>query len=139
MLASSSWAALVGNGRERFVSQIAELYFIVLLNMAQAQITMPQRSEQDAHVCGFLGKDALEYAVKSLKRGHWMDGYRYRPAGKLLAKLAYSFALVIRLQADLGGSDRALRYIDRALGLLPGDAAILQERNNIRAWMARGY
>ena len=138
MHASTSWEALVGHGGESFIFQLAELYFIVLLNMAQAQITVSQRAGSDPHMCGYLGDVALNCAKRSLNPGHWMTGYKYQPAAKLLAKMTYRLALVIRLRADVGIADRALHHIDRAVELLPGDAAILQERNNILAWMARG-
>jgi hypothetical protein len=86
-----------------------------------------------------MAEDALNSATRSLKQDYWMKGYKYRPSDQHLAKLRYRFALFIRLQAEPGTADRALRHIEGAVRLQPGDAAIVKEKDNIMAWKARGY
>lgn len=68
-----------------------------------------------------------------------MVGYKYQPSEKHRAKLLYRLALIKRLLAKPATAEDALRFIDRALRLQPGDVAILQERDNIVAWLGRGY
>ena len=140
MLESSSWPTLVKRGGECFISQLAELYFLVRLNVAHVTIARMQNpTSLYFEFEGIMAKDALNSATRSLKRDHWMRGYKYRPSDQHLAKLRYRFALLLRLQDEPGTVDRALSYIDGALRLQPGDAAILKERNHILAWQRRGY
>lgn len=68
-----------------------------------------------------------------------MEGYGHRPSVQHLAKLWYRFVLLMRLQAQPGTEGRALKFIDAALQLQPGDVAIIKERDNIVAWVQRGY
>jgi hypothetical protein len=138
MLASSSWPKLVKRGGERFISQLVELYFLLRLNIGQVQITTIQTGPGSAFA-GVMGEDALNSAARSILKDHWMVGYKYRPSDKHKAKLLYRLALIKRLLDKTTTAEDALRYIDRALQLQPGDMAILQERNNIVAWLERGY
>jgi hypothetical protein len=135
MVESSSWSTLTKCGGEPFVSQLAELYFLVRLNILHGQITNIQKGTMPAKFAGIMGEDSLNLAVLSLKKGHWMEGYKYRPTLQHLAKLRYRFALLLRLQGEPGTAARALTYIDGALLSQPGDPAILKERDNIIAWM----
>jgi hypothetical protein len=135
MVESSSWSTLTKCGGEPFVSQLAELYFLVRLNILHGQIANIQKGTMPAKFAGIMGEDSLNLAVLSLKKGHWMEGYKYRPTLQHLAKLRYRFALLLRLQGEPGTAARALTYIDGALLSQPGDPAILKERDNIIAWM----
>jgi hypothetical protein len=139
MVESSSWTTLTKRGGEPFISQLAELYFLVRLNIAHVQISDMQEGRKSAVFAGIMAEDALNSATKSLRKDHWMDGYKYQPSIQRMAKLRYRFALLIRLQAEPGTADRAMTHIDKALRLQPGDAAIMRERINIAAWLQRGF
>jgi hypothetical protein len=139
MVQSSSWETLVKRGGEAFISQLAELYFLVRLNVAHVQIMSMLQYPETAYLPGIMAQDNLNMAVKSMEKDYWMEGYKYRPSIQHQAKLGYRIALLLRLQAEPGAADRALRYIDSALQLQPGDAAIIKERDNIVAWVQRGF
>lgn len=131
----SSWKGLVSKGGEPFVSRIADLYFLMKLNIAHIQIHGIQNPASGCMGMILLADDALQTANKSLRNGFWMQGYKYRPSTKQLAKLRFRMALLLRLTAEPGTEYQALGYIEKALQLEPGDAALLQERKNIRAWI----
>lgn len=137
-MASSSWPMLLERGGERFVSQLAALYFLVRLNIAHVMITAAQKPTRLNHEA-MMASDSLNMAVKSLKQDHWKKGYKYRPSIQLLTKLQYRMALAIRLEDEPNTADRALRHIEGALRSQPGDAAIMKEKDNIVAWKRRGY
>jgi hypothetical protein len=138
MVASSSRPSLSKRGGERFISQLAELYFIVRLNVAQVKISAMSAPGAEFFEA-IMAEAALNSATRSLKQDYWMKGYKYRPSHQHLVKLRDRFALFIRLQAEPGTADRALRHIEGAVRLQPGDAAIVKEKDNIMAWKARGY
>jgi hypothetical protein len=139
MVQSSSWETLVKRGGEPFVSQLAELYFLVRLNVAHVQIMSMSQHPETAYFAGVMAQDNLNMAVKAIKKDYWMKGYKYQPSIQHLAKLHYRFALLLRLQAEPGTADHALRCIESALQLQPGDAAIVKERDDIVAWVQRGF
>jgi hypothetical protein len=128
---SSSWPNLVRRGGDQFVSQIAPLYFLMQLNIAHIQIANMQNMDFGADI---MAEGALKSAVRSMKKGFWKTDYRYNPSVQYLAKLRYRYAMFMRLEASSQNADRALRYIDGALRLQPGDAALVRERENILAW-----
>ena len=102
------------------------------LNIAHVQVgNMP----------GFEGEllagNALNKAVQSVVKGYWMKDYKYAPSLTHIAKLRYRYAVFYRSQGNPENADRALRYISSALGLQPGDSAIMKEKENILAWMKR--
>jgi hypothetical protein len=136
---STAWPKLVARGDQTFISQLAELYFLVRLNIAHIQLAQMIEDPASAYFAGIMAEDALDCAVKSIKQDYWMKGFKYRPADKHAAKLRYRLALLGRLQREPGTAGTALRYVDGALRLLPGDATILKERERIVAWVARGY
>jgi hypothetical protein len=139
MVQSSSWEALVKRGGESFVSQLAEPYFLVRLNVAHVQIMSMSQRPGSAYFAGVMAEDNLNMAVKAIMKDYWMKVYRYRPSIQHLAKLRYRYALLLRLQAEPGTEDRASKYIESALQLQPGDPAIVKERDNIVAWVQRGF
>jgi hypothetical protein len=134
-----SWSTLTTHGGERFASELAELYFLVRLNIAHIKVSNMISTPDMAYYKGIMAEGALSSATRSLRQDHWMNGYKYRPANKHLAKLRYRFALLTRLQGEEGTEVRALRRIEGALRLQQGDAAILKERENILAWMAKRH
>jgi hypothetical protein len=140
MVESSSWSTLAERGGEQFIFELAELYFLVRLNSAHVQLTILQASgTMPPYYVGMMVEDNLKSAVRSLKKDHWMEGYKYRPTLKHLAKLRYRYALLMRLQDEPGTAGRALTYINKALQSQPGDSVIMRERDNIVAWMQRSY
>ncbi|KAF2871153.1 hypothetical protein BDV95DRAFT_521672 [Massariosphaeria phaeospora] len=137
LVESSSWPTLVERGGERFISQLAELYFLARLNIVHVLINALQSGAQSAFLAGMMGEDAMYCAVRSLKQDYWMKGYRYFPPEKYRVKMYYRSALLLRVQYKPAAGDIALENINRALALLPDDTAILRERENIVAWIAR--
>jgi hypothetical protein len=135
---STAWPKLVALGGQPFVSQLAERYFLVRLNIAYIQLKQMTEEPALAFFAGMMAEDTLHCAVKSLKQGHWMEGFKYKLANMHSAKLRYRLALSARLRREPGTAERALKYVDGALKLLPGDAAIMQERERIVAWVERG-
>jgi hypothetical protein len=91
------------------------------------------------YTAGLMAEDALNSATRSLQKDYWKEGFKHRPSIQHLAKLRYRFATYIRLQGEPGSEDRALRHIAKALLIQPGDPAILKEKDNIMAWIERGY
>lgn len=116
MLESSAWSTIAKRGGERYVSRLAELYFLVRLNIAHGKLSN-MLSTPEKKFDGLIAGDALNSATRSLRQDHWAKGYKYRPADQHLAKLRYRFALFIRLQGEEGTEDRALRHIESALRL----------------------
>jgi hypothetical protein len=94
---------------------------------------------QMVYYAGVMADDNLKSATKSLRKDYWMKGYKYRPSFQLVTKLRYKCALLMRLQRKPGTAERALTYIDGALQNQPGDPATMRERDNIVAWLQRGY
>lgn len=127
---SSSWPNLVRRGGEGFVSQIAEIYFIMLLNIAHLQL-IDMQVPQSTYFGSILAEDALSSAISAIRKGFWMDDYKYKPSAIHFAKLHYRYAFFLRLQAEQGWAEKALVWIDKALRLQPGDSAILREKQNI--------
>jgi hypothetical protein len=135
---STSWPSLVKPGGEQFVSQLAELYFLIRLNIAHVQIFNVQRSE-GMTTSRILAMDALTMASRAMKRDYWMEGYKLTPSNQHLAKLRYRYALLMRLQDAPGTSVKALGQIIAALRLQPGDTAILKEMSAILAWKVQRH
>ena len=133
---SSSWVNLVRRGGESFVSQLAEIYFLMRLNIAHHFLCSVQGPQPVPFAC-LMAEDSLTCAVKSMKKGFWMDDYKYIPSIPQAAKLRYRLALCLRLEGKAKSANGALMHIEKALGLQPNDAAILRERQNILAWMQR--
>ncbi|CAO2648304.1 Nn.00g075710.m01.CDS01 [Neocucurbitaria sp. VM-36] len=131
---SSSWAGIVRQGGEFFVSELAELYFLMRLNIAHVQITI-MHDPGMAFFAGLMADDSLGCAFKAVEKGFWTSDYMYNPSPKHLAKLQYRRALFFRLQGIADTARLALTHITEALMLQPGDAAILKERKNVVAWI----
>lgn len=139
IIASSSWPTLVKRGGENFVTQLAELYFLVRINIAHVQITHMRSSNPSTASMGtVMAQDALHQAIRAMEKDYWKLGYRYVPEAQYLAKFRYRYALYMRLEGLPKNKQRALKHIDKAPELQPGDAAIVQERQNIIAWLQRG-
>ncbi|KAE8844222.1 hypothetical protein HRS9122_05325 [Pyrenophora teres f. teres] len=129
LLQSTSWPKLIRRGGEEFVSQLATIYFLMQLNIAHVQVgSMPGFAPE------LLAENALNMAVRSIAKNYWMKDYKYVPAPTHMAKLRYRFAMFYRLQANPENANRALVYINGALNVQPGDAAIMREKENIVAW-----
>jgi hypothetical protein len=92
-----TWPTLIKRGGERFVAQLAELYFFVRLNIAHIKVGNMISAPVMAYYEGIMAEDALNSAMRSLRQDHWMKGCKYKPANKHLAKLRYRFALLVRL------------------------------------------
>ena len=131
LVESSSWPKLVRRGGVEFVSQLAPVYFLMQLNVAHVRV-----STMSCFVAEQTAESALNFAVRSIGKKYWTKGYKYLPSVTHLAKLRYRYAIFYRLQGNPENAQRALGYINAALELQPGDAAIMKEKGNILDWMA---
>ncbi|KAF9700437.1 hypothetical protein EKO04_001964 [Ascochyta lentis] len=133
----SSWSMLTEKGGVPFVTRLAELYFLMKLNSAHVQINAMQKGGLYADV---MAKDALTTALLSLRKDHWMRGFRWRPTDVQRAKWRYRHALFLRLDGDPSTISGAVSSIESAHRLLPNDAGIARERETILAWRdSTGY
>jgi hypothetical protein len=84
--AGSSWATLTGKGGIPFVSRLAEIYFLMKLNVGHIMINAMTKSE----FCTDLqAEDAMVIAMNSLKQDYWMSGNKLNPSDVHKAKLFY--------------------------------------------------
>jgi hypothetical protein len=127
MFSSSSWPALSRYDDEQFIPELAEIYFLVALNLAHMFLKDGRVPNRDA-------AHLLFNAAQSLAMDHWKQGYQYQPSNQHLAKLKYRLAVLLRLHAVPGSQNRALEYIDNALQLQPQDKVLMEERDKIVAW-----
>ena len=132
LIVSSSWPDLVRQGKEEFVSQLAQVYFIMRLNIIHVQLSNWSESSFVAEV---LADDSLNCAFKSLKQDYWVKGYKHIVSATHRAELLFRYATFLRLQADPGNKERALKFINLALQRQPGDPGILREKDTILEWM----
>lgn len=112
---------------------MAELYFLMKLNIAHVSLTGMEKDEPWADI---TAEDAIKQANKSLTKGFWLPDFRWQPTDVHKAKLRYRHALFLRLEGDPQGIPSAVSAINTAHRLLPGDAAIAREREMILAWKA---
>ena len=130
---NSSWEQLTEQGGIPFVSRLAEIYFVMKLNVLHVSISNIQAHQPFADV---LATDVSNMAMKSLKTGYWMEGYKWSPSTMYKAKFWYRYATIIRLTNDTRWAEQAVRGIGVAHTLLPDDAAIARERDAVMAWKA---
>ncbi|KAL1600390.1 hypothetical protein SLS60_006775 [Paraconiothyrium brasiliense] len=128
---SSSWPVLTEKSGEPFVARLAELYFLMKLNILQINLTNMEKGIPFADI---LAEDALSMALRSLKRDYWLPEYRWQPTDVHKAKLQYRRALFLRLEGDPESIPTAVFAIKNAHRLLPDDAGIARERAAILAW-----
>lgn len=127
----SSWGALTKKGGVPFAARLAEIYFLMKLNVAHIKLNGMERGEFFADC---LAKDALGTAMQSLRQDHWMPGLRWQPTDVHKAKLQYRYALFFRLEGDPQSINIAVAYIEKAHRLLPNDVKIGKERDTVLAW-----
>ncbi|KAH7554934.1 hypothetical protein BM1_07595 [Bipolaris maydis] len=134
LIVSSSWPDLVRQGKEAFVSQFAQVYFIMRLNIIHAQLS---NWSENSFVAGVLADDSLNCAFKSLKQDYWMKGYKHTVSATHRAKLLFRYAAFLRLEADPRKKELALKSINLAVQKQPGDPGILREKDKILEWMRK--
>ena len=127
----SSWTVLTGKGGVPFVARLAEIYFLMKLNVVHIKIIDMEKRQPFA---GIMVEDALKMARLSLKNNYWMSGFRWRPTDVHKAKLRYRHALFLRLEQDPRTINTAVSSIEDAHRLLPDDASIARERDTVLAW-----
>jgi len=137
---SSSWPSLVRSGDANFVPTVAELSFLMRLNIIHHQIAdMESPGSKFLPITGFiagqLAHHALSMVHQSLERDYWKRGYKYTPSPQHMAKLLYRNAVFLRLTAKPGTADEALVLIRRASQIQPTDTAIRKEKLKILAWV----
>ncbi|EMD87563.1 hypothetical protein COCHEDRAFT_1159838 [Bipolaris maydis C5] len=132
LIVSSSWPDLVRQGKEAFVSQFAQVYFIMRLNIIHAQLS---NWSENSFVAGVPADDSLNCAFKSLKQDYWMKGYKHTVSATHRAKLLFRYATFLRLEADPRKKELALKSINLAVQKQPGDPGILREKDKILEWM----
>jgi hypothetical protein len=129
----SSWPTLIDKGGVPFVARLAEIYFLMKLNIIHVKISGISKHEFYADL---LAKDNMEMILQSLKKDYWMPGYRWQPSDMQKAKLRYRQALLIRLTDEVRSAQTAVRSIELAHRLFPDDAVIARERTAVLAWSA---
>lgn len=132
----SSWDGLVRDGGEAFLTQIAEIYFLLRLNITHLELVGMEHPLADCPTFGFMASDSLFWATKSIKKDFWKKGFEWTPSVIHRAKLMCRWAVYIRLIGDMESSGMALIWINKALELCPNDSTILRERESLRAWIA---
>jgi hypothetical protein len=132
LLSSSSWSGLIRLGKEEFVSQLAQIYFLMRLNIIQVQLF---KWLENSFMAELLAEDSLNCAYNSLKKDYWMTGYKHEVSAKHMAKLQFRLATFLRMKAAPGDQDRALKLINMAIRKQPGDPGLLRERERIVEWM----
>lgn len=130
---SRSWGDLVRKGGETFLNQVAEDFFFMSLNLAQAHLDLSQDPIDQSHL-NTVVMPFLTFAAQSTRENFWSTGHTFRPSDKDLAELCYRRALCLRLTSHPGSAAEALEFIDIAFRLLPQDAAIVRERQAILQW-----
>jgi hypothetical protein len=130
---NSSWDQLTEKGGIPFVSRLAEIYFMMKLNVLHISISNIQTHQPFADV---LASDVSKMAMKALTTGYWMKGFKWSPSTMHKAKFWYRYATIIRLTNDTHWAEQAVRGIGVAHTLLPDDAAIARERDAVVAWKA---
>lgn len=131
---SSSWAVLVEKGGEDFVARLAEMYYLMRLNILHVKINGIIGGD---FVSEMLAKDNLEMVCQSIDVDYWMPGYQWRPSDVQMAKLAYRQAHFFRLTDDLSEAQSAITSIQFAQRQLPDDANIARERTAVLAWASQ--
>lgn len=127
----SSWKALAEKGGVPFVARLAEIYFLMKLNIAHIKITGMAKGELYSDL---MAEDALTCAIQSLTNNYWMPDFQWRPSTVHKAKLRYRHAIFLRLQGDPQTVRTAVTSIEVAYRMLPDDAGIVRERAAILAW-----
>ncbi|KAF1970198.1 hypothetical protein BU23DRAFT_601124 [Bimuria novae-zelandiae CBS 107.79] len=130
----SSWASLVEQGGDVFLTRVAEIYFLTKLHIEHTELVGAAAGD-----IILLAEDALFMAREPITVGFWAAQWRWLPEDKHIAKRWYRQAMCIQLSRDLQRANVAEKLLEKALRLFPDDAAILKERDNIGAWKARGY
>jgi hypothetical protein len=130
----TSWRGLVKKGGEPFVNQLAELYFLLRLNIVHLVLPRMEAGEFNAHL---LAKDSLEHAEISLKQRYWGTAIEWQPTDAQMAKLRYRAAVYARLTDDPNNIETALRTISQAMALAPNDPMLEKEQRNILAFRDR--
>jgi hypothetical protein len=128
--ASSSWATLTTKGGLPFVSRLAEMYFLMKLNIAHVMIDGMSRNQFGADI---LAEDATKMAFRSLNKGHWVPDYQWKPTLVQWAKLFYRQALLYRVTDNIACIDTSIGLIETAHRLLPQDTGVEKELAAIRA------
>ncbi|KAF1955154.1 hypothetical protein CC80DRAFT_474478 [Byssothecium circinans] len=131
--AGSSWASLIDQSDEVFIAKIAEIYFLLKLNIAHVQLTGMERPVPGLFALGMLASDALDCAVRSLRKDYWKKDFRWRPSAVHKAKMYYRYAVYWRLEGGKGTLKEALKFINKARELVPNDAAVVREHEKILA------
>lgn len=132
MVKSASWSNLVRRGKQDFVPQLANIYFLMRLNTIQVQLSQWQ---DDPFMASTLAEDSINYAYKSLKKDYWMKGFKHTASDQHLAKLYFRHATFLRLEGNPRGRQNAMILIDRALAKQPEDPALLREKERIMQWI----
>ncbi|KAF2250516.1 hypothetical protein BU26DRAFT_517348 [Trematosphaeria pertusa] len=134
----SSWAGLATRGGPDFLARMAELYFLLELNIAHVHLIGMERGIPNYPTFDFQAEQALEMARSSIKKSFWADDWKWQPSAVQKAKLCYRTALFLRLEGRMEHAGAAMAWVEQALRLVPGDAAILREKEKIAAWVELG-
>lgn len=131
LVTNSSWQPLVEKGGRSFVKRLAEIHFLMKLNILHVQIGDVQKNQPYAKL---LATDTVTSVMTSLTNEYWMPGYQWAPSAAQQAKFCYRQALLLRVMDDRGSMERAVTSIEHAHRLLPNDVVVARERIAVLAW-----
>jgi hypothetical protein len=134
---SSSWQGLCVKGDGAFIDAVVELYFLTCLNITHVQLLgteQPIRGyprTHDAQVYLSLAEQQIDRIMIARHPDWWRKDYVWEPSDTQLAKLIFRQAMCRKADALLNGEPTsmmdAIRHLELARQLLPGDAAIRRE------------
>jgi hypothetical protein len=139
LLPGSACAQLTSRGGNDFMVCVAELFFQMSLNVAQAGLKIwgaEMGTLTEEIIWNIQGP--LNMASSSIEVGYWKEDFQWQPSALQHAKLHYRYSHSYRLLGDLDNWQDAVSRIDKARVLCPNDPAIEAERIAILTWATRG-
>jgi hypothetical protein len=134
---SSSWQNLCVKGGNAFIDAVVELYFLTCLNITHVQLTGIERPipgyprTHDALVYLSLAEQQIDRVMNARHPDWWKKDYAWEPSDAQLAKLLFRQAMCRKADALLNREPMsmidAIRHLELARQIMPGDAAIKRE------------
>lgn len=126
---SDDWANLLKDGIDNVVIPLAELYYVMHLNIAHAELQRYIVQSILPYSSMAFAKRALYKAKRSTDDDFWGDRLSWNPEPYQKAALLCKTATYLRLEGlEL---DEAMSHLRAALRLCPGDNEVLWEQREI--------
>jgi hypothetical protein len=145
MRRGNSWPSLLTQGGEDFIDNLAQLHFLLTLNLIQYALktwsVLLSKAESWSIGMSLIASPILGAEV-IIRAGYWKDGHTFRPSDAHLAKFRYRQTRFMRLAAMIGDGGNmghfiagALDCISKALQLLPNDPVLVKEQEDLLSWI----